>query len=245
MPGTAGELTGELYVIETVIDSLLASNNMQDFCRALVHSEISGHEAQGSQVFLLNGDSALHPVASYGGSLIQAAEPVSIWGDGTLGRSIREKAPVLGPCPSEPSCHLLAIPMMKDQIPMGVLTLNFGKKISGSPLEKGPAMIIGKIGAVYLETVGAQSVVANGKVVGSPDDLTSRQVAILGFMADGMVNAEIARELLLSESTIRQETVKIYRALGVPGRLEATKKAKSLGLIGRRLVAPPPHSIVV
>ena len=35
------------------------------------------------------------------------------------------------------------------------------------------------------------------------------------FMAQGLTNAQIAQELMLSESSIRQETVKIYRALGV------------------------------
>jgi DNA-binding NarL/FixJ family response regulator len=70
------------------------------------------------------------------------------------------------------------------------------------------------------------------------EDLTSRQIKILELMAEGMVNVEIARELMLSESTIRQETVRIYRALGVPNRGEAAKKGKVLGLIKRS--TPPP-----
>ena len=53
-------------------------------------------------------------------------------------------------------------------------------------------------------------------------------------MAEGLVNVEIAGQLMLSESTIRQETVRIYRALGVPNRAEAAKKGKALGIIGRR-----------
>jgi ATP/maltotriose-dependent transcriptional regulator MalT len=40
---------------------------------------------------------------------------------------------------------------------------------------------------------------------------------------------------MLSESTIRQETVKIYRSLGVGDRLEAVKKAKVLGLLPKRV----------
>jgi DNA-binding NarL/FixJ family response regulator len=52
-------------------------------------------------------------------------------------------------------------------------------------------------------------------------------------MAEGKTNAQIAQELILSESTIRQETVKIYRALGVHARSEAGKRAKHLGIIDR------------
>ncbi len=63
--------------------------------------------------------------------------------------------------------------------------------------------------------------------------LTERQSVVLGFMAEGLTNAQIAMQLMLSESSIRQETVKIYRALGVNSRVEASKKGQALGLIGR------------
>ena len=64
-------------------------------------------------------------------------------------------------------------------------------------------------------------------------ELSQRQLQVLQGMAGGLTNAEIARELLLSESTIRQETVRIFKALGVPGRIEAGKKAKALGLLSK------------
>jgi DNA-binding NarL/FixJ family response regulator len=37
--------------------------------------------------------------------------------------------------------------------------------------------------------------------------------------------------MILSESSIRQETVKIYRALGVGSRAEASKRAVHLGIL--------------
>jgi DNA-binding NarL/FixJ family response regulator len=57
------------------------------------------------------------------------------------------------------------------------------------------------------------------------------QLIILSRIQDGLVNLEIAKDLMLSESTIRQETVRIYRALGVGNRQEAVKKARALGLL--------------
>lgn len=72
-------------------------------------------------------------------------------------------------------------------------------------------------------------------------DLTERQMQVLRGMSQNMTNAEIARELLLSESTIRQETVRIYRALQVSGRIEAAKKAKALGLLGTQAVTAAPE----
>lgn len=245
VPNTPETLTGELQLIEQVIDSLLASSNLQDFCKALVHSDISGDQAQGSQVFLLNGNSELLMIAGYGGNLIPSDQPRSIWEDHPLGKAVRTKTAVLETCiPGEP-CSILAIPVLKDQVPLGVLSICFGQTLDKAPIENGAAVVVGKIAALYLETAGAEAVTTNGNGRGSssPEDLTSRQLTILGYMADGMVNAEIARELLLSESTIRQETVKIYRALGVAGRLEASKKARALGLIGKRLVGTPPPQL--
>ena len=49
-------------------------------------------------------------------------------------------------------------------------------------------------------------------------ELTSRQEIILGFIKDGKTNGAIARELVFSESLIRQETILIYSKLGVRGR---------------------------
>ena len=50
--------------------------------------------------------------------------------------------------------------------------------------------------------------------------LTTRQWTILNAIRKGLTNLEIAIELGFSESLIRQETVQIYRKLGVSGRKE-------------------------
>ena len=61
-------------------------------------------------------------------------------------------------------------------------------------------------------------------------------------MGDGLTNADIGHRVLLSESTVRQETIRIYRALGVTGRMEAVAKARSFGLIPKLSFNLPPVS---
>jgi DNA-binding CsgD family transcriptional regulator len=51
-------------------------------------------------------------------------------------------------------------------------------------------------------------------------ELSSRQKVILEMLSKGATNAEIALEVGYSESLIRQETIEIYRTLGVSGRKE-------------------------
>lgn len=53
------------------------------------------------------------------------------------------------------------------------------------------------------------------------DLLSARQREILKLVADGMSNAQIARRLYLSESTVKQHLRSAYKLLGVSNRTEA------------------------
>jgi DNA-binding NarL/FixJ family response regulator len=64
------------------------------------------------------------------------------------------------------------------------------------------------------------------KPTGSPSNLSPRQLLILAGMVEGKTNHELALELGFSVSTIRHETMAIYRALGVSDRKEAAKVAQ-------------------
>jgi DNA-binding CsgD family transcriptional regulator len=55
--------------------------------------------------------------------------------------------------------------------------------------------------------------------------LSNRQKVILEKLAKGATNSEIALEIGYSESLIRQETIEIYRILGVSGRKELITSA--------------------
>jgi len=62
-------------------------------------------------------------------------------------------------------------------------------------------------------------------------DLTPRQSTILQLIAQGMKNREIAFTIGFSESTVRLDTIEIYRKLGVQGRHEAARVALRLGIL--------------
>jgi DNA-binding NarL/FixJ family response regulator len=56
---------------------------------------------------------------------------------------------------------------------------------------------------------------------GDLDALSVRQREILGYVVEGLPNAEIGRRLYLSESTIKQHLRAAYKLLGVSNRTEA------------------------
>ena len=59
--------------------------------------------------------------------------------------------------------------------------------------------------------------------------LTARQQAILMAMARGLTNRQIASRINFSESTVRMESLAIYRAYGVLSRAAAVAAARAAG----------------
>jgi two-component system response regulator DesR len=61
--------------------------------------------------------------------------------------------------------------------------------------------------------------------------LSEREREVVGLIAGGATNREIADELFLSPHTVKEYTSGIYRKLGARNRAEAVKRAQRLGLI--------------
>ena len=67
--------------------------------------------------------------------------------------------------------------------------------------------------------------------VSNAPKMSDRQIQILEGMIEGKTNHELATDLGFSVSTIRHETMAIFRALGVSDRKEAAKAAQLMELI--------------
>lgn len=72
-----------------------------------------------------------------------------------------------------------------------------------------------------------------------PEPLSEREQEIVACLAKGLSNQEIARQLHLSEKTVRWYNTQIYRKLDVGGRKEAVAQAGRFGL----LACPSPPSV--
>ncbi|HMZ89688.1 MAG TPA: LuxR C-terminal-related transcriptional regulator [Chitinophagales bacterium] len=62
-------------------------------------------------------------------------------------------------------------------------------------------------------------------------DISSREMDVLNLMAKGHSNAEIARELFISLSTVKTHTGNLFVKLDVKRRTQAIEKAKRLQII--------------
>ena len=229
-------LDQQIRAVSQALDAMVSSVGPADLCRHIVHAGFADGLVRGCSIFFLDNKSNLVQVASYGQSIgVEAG--FSAWDDTILSEAVREKDVRTGPMDGDSKgFSVLALPFIANGVPVGLVAMAIDDGDLEVQIPQELANLISKLGAFYLDTLDFGNISkANLASVVNPEDLTTRQLTILGYIEDGLVNLEIAKVLMLSESTIRQETVRIYRALGVANRQEAVKKAKALGLLAKKV----------
>ena len=151
---------------------------------------------------------------------------------------------------SDPSCILLCVDETEDiaqkikplqsavpDTPIMVFCLNDGLQFARAALQAGARGFV-HAGMPPGQVLRALSVASRGEiavprelleelVAGKPpvdlDSLSPRQREILSLVVEGQTNAQIGRELFLSESTIKQHLRAAYKVLKVRNRTEAAR----------------------
>jgi DNA-binding NarL/FixJ family response regulator len=65
------------------------------------------------------------------------------------------------------------------------------------------------------------------------EELTEREQEIFRLIADGLSNAQIGKELFISETTVKTHVTHIFQKLDVRDRVQAVILAYRMGLVGR------------
>jgi DNA-binding NarL/FixJ family response regulator len=111
---------------------------------------------------------------------------------------------------------------------------------SAGSVSMATAKSIGAVGVIpkewSLSKIGkAVQMVANGvplEARGDPVGLSNREREVLGLVATGATNNQIAAHLFLSPHTVKDHISSIFRKLGVRNRAEAVQRGQRLGLTG-------------
>ncbi len=210
-----------------------SADTVAELGKKLVHSQLTDSEAVGTYFFLLNSRGVMELLGGYGINPIAIEPPIHAWDDHLLAKAIKTRGLAKAVVDFEGGkLYCYAIPMLKGLEPLGsAMFCQKAKPAQDFPAEVNYAM--SQVLGIWLQSMGlTNGFNPNSKnTEPNPQALTERQMKILECMSYGQTNAEIAQELILSESSIRQETVKIYRALGVGSRAEAVKRAIHLGIL--------------
>ncbi len=78
---------------------------------------------------------------------------------------------------------------------------------------------------------GPASEASEGASLRLEDPLSERELEVLGLLASGKTNSEVAGHLFVSVGTVKSHTGNIYRKLGARNRTEALARAREHGLI--------------
>lgn len=205
--------------------------NANDFCRRLTHDPDLGTGILGTQLFALSNRGSLHCVGSYGLEPFEPNGQLSLFEENPISEAINQRDVWHGDWDlGDKKLKLFALPLIKGDVPVGASCSITDPNAKIVPFSTEASIAAGNAGAIYLESLGLKNLFRETPQT-TQGELTDRQYEILLGMARGETNAEIARQLILSESSIKQESVRIFRALGVGSRQQAVAKARATGLL--------------
>ncbi len=93
------------------------------------------------------------------------------------------------------------------------------------------------VGQIQLSSIVAERIWRQLRAPEGPDVLTGRETEILGLMAAGKANKEIARALQIGEKTVKTHVSNILAKLGVQSRTQAALYAVRSGISAPTLSA--------
>jgi DNA-binding CsgD family transcriptional regulator len=228
------QLFGELEAVKAGIDVLSQSADAQDLCRRIAHADFMGGFCQGVAVYLLDQRSVLVEVASYG-RVQQSDLEITAWDENVMSKAVRSRKIAIDSTDLSTSC---ALPLEISGVITGAFLFNLSNSAPTPAFSVQVTSMLSSLGGLFMDNKGLS--LRNGAErareratdsSSAEQELTTRQLKIMELMADGLTNAEIAKLVLLSESTVRQETIRIFRIFNCHSRTEAIVKARAAGII--------------
>lgn len=245
----------QLAAAKALVSAVTNSESANAFCRNLVHTVFARFGANSAMICKINNAARLQTVGSYG------VEHEML--DGTLGsafetspisRAIKNlEAVVISSLQGDmeslaqaaglsPNNGALAMPLFNDGLVCGAVMLTFEDQLNENPMvpELAESLQVASVHFLHRESQGLggksrrPSDAHDGPV---PEELTDRQMLILGLLEQPITYSQIGRQLHVSESLVKQESGRIFRFLGVNSRRDAVQVATARELLRKQETA--------
>lgn len=236
---------------------LMNRPNCDQVAEHLVLTLLAAFDVRAAAISQFGGSGSLHLVGSFGvpAEDLDRYRATSLWDRSPVADAVRAGEPIVladsalvterypwlageGRVPAPVAVWPLALPQER----VGALVLHLAGPVDESSLRIDVSGIVAVL-ALYLSLTGGGDPAAGAmsdppsrvhpavRDADIPERLTDRQLEILRLIARGMTNPQISHRIGFSESTVRQESMAIYRFLGVNGRRDAVKVAHARGIL--------------
>lgn len=244
---------------EKLLRSIFNSQSADELCQHIVHSVMNRHGIIGAVLCRLDNRAKLEVVGQYGLELGPQYPTLGLWSSIPLANAISEAA-ITNICWEqaplsaddapraipEAQYGVVCSPVWTSGLVTGGLQLIFNRYPNQHLIDQGAVHLLATAFEPYLSQAiisskrfGLRSAAAQNQDLKLPHELTQRQSQILEDMASPKTYFQIASELAVSESLIKQEAGKIFKFLGVNSRSEAVWLSKELKLLERGTAAAP------
>lgn len=238
----------------TMVTYLANKPSLDEVAQFLVLDAFRENQPRTSLISVFDSSGSVSAAGSFGlaADVVRALRRLSLWDRSPSVDAIRDGAPVVFPDKDTLVSHYpwlvnhegllhptMVWPLAVGTQRIGSLQMQFAESVSPPAVESVFTAVAPVLG-LYLSlrsTASSANDVEERRIRVSADDreteaeLTSRQLRILHLLAEGMTNPQIAARIGFSDSTVRQETMAIYRFLGADGRRDAVHIAGLRGLL--------------
>ena len=232
----------ELHLVNEFLTLLSGAPSPSELSQVLTLSTFQSYDARSAALVSLNGRGQIQLVGHFNVSDAQLPllTDISIWDDNPISRCVRNRQ-VTVISNDEIKNSQLAKNQRHILVPIGVGHAGIGALLVSScanspkPIEKFALMIASTL-THYLRAWQFENTPSYSRAGVTQNEsagvaLKPRQLDVLRLMHDGLTTQQIAQKLGYSRSTIHQETILIYRLLGVHNKHEALKFAFSAGYL--------------
>lgn len=232
-------------IIVGTLRALSEANNADSFCRSMALNVLRDFGVIATYVARLDSDNRISMIGSFGYSRqrVENTGRPSIWEDLSITETIRtgkislyktwneyisrfpDKAHLASPGQS-----FVCLPLSYQGVRSGGFGITFSRPLEEIGLNDKIWDVFSAAGEVFLSKSWSEELIRNPVPIAeygedalfAVESLSAREKQVLVLMAEGLTNQNIATKMKFSESTIKQDTIKIFKVLGVKSREEAT-----------------------
>lgn len=227
--------------LKLLLSSLRFDKGLSGFCQNLLMGPLQAVRGAGVWLARLNSGSELEVEGESNiVGLTLMGTRVPLMGQSPLASAVRSRGLVsIDSLPNEwlaeefsgGNLTYSAFPIQQNLLVRGAMMIAHGRSREDLELVTSLVDPLEIIASLTLDHPKQSLLRLPGNQPSTPQQLTERQLRVLGGLQEGLTNYQVARSLNVSESTVKHETLRIYRLFGVNNRADAIEAGFQKGVI--------------